>query len=124
MEFALQLVAVEVDIVVDHLVRLGQRVFEGDQCLEPFLSQVVKDFVGCNPVYPGVEFCVSAEGGESGPDLDEDVLQKVVGVFVTAQETADVPVEPFRIGMHYAVESLFLPSVGVKFYDIAVSHVL
>ena len=33
-----------------------------------------------------------------------------------------MPVEPFSIGMHDAVESLFLPSAAVKLYDIIVSH--
>ena len=74
---------------------------------------MVEDFVGCDPVYPCVELGVSSERGKCGPDLDEYVLEKVVCVLVTAQESADMPIEPFSIGIYYAIESLFLPAVAV-----------
>ena len=41
---------------------------------------------------------------------------------MAAQETADMPVEPFSVGMYDAIESLFLPSAAVKLYDIIISH--
>ena len=83
---------------------------------------MVEHFVGGDPVKPCVQLCISSESGQCGPYLDENVLKKVVGVFVTVQETAHVPIEPFGIGLDYTVESLLLPSATVELYDVVVCH--
>ena len=39
------------------------------------------------------------------------------------EETADMPVEPFGVCIHDAIESLLLPAAAVQFYDLVVRHV-
>ena len=83
---------------------------------------MVQDFVGGDAVDPCVESGFAAEGRQCSPYLDEYVLKEVVGIFVAAQKPADMSVESFRVCIHDAVESLFLPAAVVEFSYLTVFH--
>ena len=42
------------------------------------------------------------------PDFHEYVLEQVIGVFMTAHEMPDMPVQPFAVRCYDPVESLVL----------------
>jgi hypothetical protein len=43
-------------------------------------AQAGNSGIQCDTVQPGAEFCLSAEGGPGSPELDHDLLEKVLAV--------------------------------------------
>ncbi len=83
-EFSLEFVAIEVYILVDLSFEHCRCIVEGDEGFELMFAKVVQDFVGRDPVEPGVEPRVASECGQGRPYLDEYVLQQVVRILVRA----------------------------------------
>lgn len=123
MELALEFVSVEICVLVYLPFQNPACRVQRYECFDLLLAEVVQDFVCGDPVQPCVEPGFLTECRQSGPDLDEYVLKEVVGVVMRTEETADMPVEPFGVCIHDAIESLLLPAAAVQFYDLVVRHV-
>ena len=65
---------------------------------------------------------IRPERRQTVPYFQEDFLKQVVGVFMTAQEMPDMPVEPFAVGIYYFLESPFLLSCLVQVHYLIVGQ--
>ena len=76
------MISVEVGIFIYFSFQNSGCRIEGNEGLEFLFPEMIKYFVGRYPVKPGVKSCVASESRQCGPYLDEDVLKKVICIFV------------------------------------------
>ena len=124
MKFSLQTVCVEGDIFVYLPGQDGFGRIQGYHSTNFLFAQEVQHLVGRDPVYPRKKLRVPPERGKRSPYFYEYFLNKVVSVLVTADKSAYMKVESFRVAFNYAGKGLFASAAIIKGYDLFFCHTL
>lgn len=105
LQAALQLIAVEIVIVLQ---AIGELIFvvRRSECGVSFFAVEERESgVGSDFVEPSSDRGIGTEAVDGGVSAQKGILQHVVGIVVVDDDTADVVIEPLRVGFDDILKS-------------------